>query len=66
MKTVKEPAREIPVRSEVDVLVVGGGPAGIMAAQAAAAEAEANTAEEVTETAVVTDSAAEDEAPAEE
>ena len=38
MKTVKEPAREIPVRSEVDVLVVGGGPAGIMAAQAAAAE----------------------------
>ena len=38
MKTIKEPAREIPVRSEVDVLVVGGGPAGIMAAQAAAAE----------------------------
>ncbi|MCQ2135391.1 MAG: FAD-dependent oxidoreductase [Bacteroidales bacterium] len=36
MKTVKEPAREIPVRAEVDVLVVGGGPAGIMAAQAAA------------------------------
>ena len=38
MKTVKEPAREIPVRAEVDVLVVGGGPAGIMAAQAAAAD----------------------------
>ena len=36
MKTIKEPAREIPVRDEVDVLVVGGGPAGIMAAQAAA------------------------------
>ena len=38
MKTIKEPAREIPVRAEVDVLVVGGGPAGIMAAQAAAAD----------------------------
>lgn len=38
MKTIKEPAREIPVRAEVDVLVVGGGPAGIMAAQAAALE----------------------------
>lgn len=36
MKTIKEPAREIPVRDEVDVLIVGGGPAGIMAAQAAA------------------------------
>ncbi|MBR6270304.1 MAG: FAD-dependent oxidoreductase, partial [Bacteroidales bacterium] len=35
-KTIKEPAREIPVRDEVDVLVVGGGPAGLMAAQAAA------------------------------
>lgn len=33
---VQEPAREIPVRASVDVLVVGGGPAGIMAAQAAA------------------------------
>lgn len=36
MKTYFEPAREIPVRAEVDVLVVGGGPAGIMAAYAAA------------------------------
>jgi len=36
MKTIFEPAREIPVRDEVDVLVVGGGPAGLMAAQAAA------------------------------
>ena len=36
MKTVQEPARSIPVRDEVDVLVVGGGPAGLMAAQAAA------------------------------
>jgi len=35
MKTIKEPAREIPVRAEVDVLVVGGGPSGIMAAEAA-------------------------------
>lgn len=36
IKTISEPAREIPVRREVDVLVVGGGPAGIMAAEAAA------------------------------
>ena len=36
IKTISEPAREIPVRCEVDVLVVGGGPAGIMAAEAAA------------------------------
>lgn len=33
---VSEPAREIPVRLDVDVLVVGGGPSGIIAAQAAA------------------------------
>ncbi|HEY0669961.1 MAG TPA: FAD-dependent oxidoreductase [Sphingobacteriaceae bacterium] len=32
---VSEPAKEIPVRMEVDVLVVGGGPSGITAAQAA-------------------------------
>src|SRR3954454_24634458 len=31
-----EPAREIPVHAECDVLVVGGGPAGIAAACAAA------------------------------
>ena len=36
MKTIAVPACEIPVRAEVDVLVVGAGPAGIMAAQAAA------------------------------
>ena len=36
MKTIFEPAREINVRAEVDILVVGGGPAGIMAAEAAA------------------------------
>jgi ribulose 1,5-bisphosphate synthetase/thiazole synthase len=38
VKTIFEPAREIPVRLEVDVLVVGGGPAGIIAAQAAASD----------------------------
>ena len=38
MNTYFEPAREIPVRAEVDVLVVGGGPAGLMAAQAASAD----------------------------
>lgn len=31
-----EPARELKVRAEVDVLVVGAGPAGIIAAEAAA------------------------------
>lgn len=36
MKTIQEPARTIPVREEVDVLVVGAGPAGLMAAEAAA------------------------------
>ncbi len=36
MKTIHEPAREIPVLDEVDVLVVGGGPAGYCAAVAAA------------------------------
>ncbi len=36
MKTILEPARELKVRAEVDVLVVGGGPAGLMAAEAAA------------------------------
>ncbi len=36
IKTIHEPARDINVRAEVDILVVGGGPAGIMAAEAAA------------------------------
>ena len=36
MKTYLEPAREVKVRAEVDILVVGGGPAGIMAAEAGA------------------------------
>jgi len=36
VKTIEEPARDIPVVEEVDVLVVGGGLAGMMAAIAAA------------------------------
>ncbi|WP_418502437.1 FAD-dependent oxidoreductase [Flagellimonas sp.] len=35
MKYVKEEGRNIPVRKEVDVLVVGGGPSGITAAMGA-------------------------------
>ena len=36
MKNIIEPEKELPVRMSVDVLVVGGGPSGIIAAQAAA------------------------------
>lgn len=36
MKTVKEPARKITVFAQVDVVVAGGGPAGLCAAIAAA------------------------------
>ncbi|OFX30963.1 MAG: FAD-binding protein [Bacteroidetes bacterium GWF2_42_66] len=36
MKSIIEPERKLPVRMSVDVLVVGGGPSGIIAAQAAA------------------------------
>ncbi|MFO7945624.1 MAG: FAD-dependent oxidoreductase, partial [Armatimonadota bacterium] len=36
MKTVQEPAREIPVVRDVDVCVIGGGPAGLTAALQAA------------------------------
>ena len=37
MKQVREPARETPVFGEFDIVVVGGGPAGIAAAAAAGA-----------------------------
>ena len=35
-KTIAEPPRETPVVGETDVLVIGGGPAGVGAALAAA------------------------------
>ncbi len=38
MKTIDEEARKLPVLAETDVLVVGGGPAGMAAAMAAARE----------------------------
>ena len=36
MKTIEEPARQVPLYGEYDVAVLGGGPAGIAAAVAAA------------------------------
>ena len=36
MRTITEPARQVPVVAETEVLVLGGGPAGIAAATAAA------------------------------
>ncbi|MBD3253929.1 MAG: FAD-dependent oxidoreductase [Candidatus Lokiarchaeota archaeon] len=38
MKKIEEPARKIPVIAEPDILVLGGGPAGLSAAIAAARE----------------------------
>jgi len=35
-RAVTEPAKTVPVRTEVDVAVIGAGPTGIMAALAAA------------------------------
>ncbi len=34
--TITEPAREVPIVAQADVVVAGGGPAGIAAARAAA------------------------------
>jgi hypothetical protein len=36
MRTIREPARDVPIAREADVVVVGGGPAGFVAATAAA------------------------------
>jgi hypothetical protein len=36
VRTIREPARQIPVARDVDVLVIGGGPAGLSAAISAA------------------------------
>ena len=36
METYREPARDIPITRTADVIVVGGGPAGLAAAIAAA------------------------------
>jgi ribulose 1,5-bisphosphate synthetase/thiazole synthase len=36
MRTIHEPARDVPILAETDVLVVGGGPAGLAAALASA------------------------------
>jgi alkyl hydroperoxide reductase subunit AhpF len=35
-KTIEEPARQLPLYGEYEVVILGGGPAGITAAVAAA------------------------------